>query len=119
MPRRMKYVVLVGSVVLVAAFALLRRTEVRASQTAVPPAQASERLGPGPEPVDRWHPRRSDSAAPAYGGTIRVHIESLPPSLNGMLLNNQNARNMHFELHASLVKRDWESWELEPELATS
>jgi peptide/nickel transport system substrate-binding protein len=35
-----------------------------------------------------------------------------------MLLNNQNARNMLYELHASLVGRDWESWAIVPELAT-
>lgn len=82
-----------------------------------PQEPAEERLGPGPEPVDRWHPRGKEPVTPAYGGTLRVHVESLPPSLNGMLLNSQNARNMLFELHASLVGRDWESWQIVPELA--
>jgi ABC-type transport system substrate-binding protein len=96
---------------------------VRPAYSAADPGQAGgasqERLGPGPEPVDRWHPQRAEPAAPAFGGTLRIHTEALPSSLNGMLLNSQYARNMHFELHASLLGRDWESWEFVPELATA
>lgn len=115
----MKYALL-GSLTLAGSLVPVLHEERATPGASTTPLQASEeRMGPGPEPVDRWHPRRSEPATPAYGGTIRVHIESLPPSLNGMLLNNQNARNMLFELHASLVQRDWESWELEPDLATS
>jgi peptide/nickel transport system substrate-binding protein len=89
-----------------------------------PPASAqepggAERFGPGPEPVDRWHPRRDAPAEPAFGGTLTVHLEALPPSLNHALLNSQYTRNALFELHAFLVQRGWESWEFEPELATS
>lgn len=77
-----------------------------------------ERLGPGPEPLDLWHPDRGTPAEPAFGGSLTVHIEALPPSLNTALLNNTNARNMLMELHAGLVRRDWEDWTFVPELAT-
>ncbi len=81
-------------------------------------APEGERLGPGPEPVDLWNPARATPVEPAFGGTLTVHIESLPASLNAALLNSTNARNALHELHATLLKRDWEGWEFEPELAT-
>ncbi len=77
-------------------------------------------FGPGLAPVDQWNPGRAEVVQPAYGGTLTIHIgDGLPPSLNSALLNNSNSRNMLFELHATLVRRDWESWEFVPELATS
>jgi len=79
-----------------------------------------ENFGPGPAPVDLWNPDRDRPVQPAYGGTLTLHIgDGLPPMLNHALLNNSNTRNMLFELHATLVMRDWESWKFMPELATS
>jgi peptide/nickel transport system substrate-binding protein len=77
-----------------------------------------ERMGPGPEPVDRFHPRRDEPATPAYGGTLTVHLEALPSTLNYALLNSQYAHNALYEIHAFLLRRDWETWAMEPELAT-
>jgi peptide/nickel transport system substrate-binding protein len=79
--------------------------------------QEHEHLGPGPEPVDLWHPARATPVQPAYGGTVTVHIEALPPSLNCALLNSTYARSMLHELHATLLRRDWEQWSFVPELA--
>jgi peptide/nickel transport system substrate-binding protein len=77
-----------------------------------------ERMGPGPEPVDLFHPERATPAEPAWGGTLTIHVEDLPSVLNTALLNSTNARNMLHELHASLVRRDWETWEYEPLVAS-
>lgn len=81
------------------------------------PQTAGQRFGPGPAPVDEWHPEREKPVQPAYGGTLTVHTEGLPPNLNCALLNYANARAMQFELHAALVQRDWESWDFVPDLA--
>jgi peptide/nickel transport system substrate-binding protein len=80
----------------------------------------TEHFGPGPVPVDLWNPDRDRPVRPAYGGTITIHVgDGLPPSLNHALLNFANTRYMLYELHAGLVRRDWESWEFVPDLATS
>jgi len=76
-----------------------------------------ERFGPGPEPVDSWHPERETLARPAYGGTLRIHLEQMPASLNGLLDSNAMAMAIRKEVHASLVKRDWELWDFRPDLA--
>ena len=91
-------------------------TEARQATSAA--AADDERLGPGPVPVDEWHPARATKVEPAYGGTFTVHSEALPPLLNTALLNSTNAKVMLQELHANLVRRDWESWALVPDLAT-
>lgn len=88
-------------------------------QEAARAAGAPESVGPRPEPLDYFHPDRGTPVEPAYGGTLRIHIENLPKSLNAALENAQMARNLLFELHAALVRRDWETWEFVPELATS
>jgi peptide/nickel transport system substrate-binding protein len=113
---------LLGALVLFGAGAAatywLRPVAPAAAAAAQQAVASEERMGPGPEPVDRWNPHRSEPATPAYGGTLTIHVEALPSSLNLALLNNQYARNMMFELNATLVRRDWESWEMVPELAT-
>lgn len=80
-------------------------------------AADDERLGPGPVPVDEWNPARATAVEPAFGGRLTVHMEALPANLNAALANSQLARNIQLELHAGLVKRDWESWGFVPELA--
>jgi peptide/nickel transport system substrate-binding protein len=95
----------------------------RRSEGAGPAAQEGieaspvERFGPGPEPVDYWHPDKATPVRPAYGGTLRVHLEQMPANLNGLLDSNALAAAMRRELHATLVQRDWEGWNFEPELA--
>lgn len=93
------------------------RSSASTQESAAPKAEG-ERLGPGPEPIDLWHPQRATPVEPAFGGTLTVHVEALPPSLNAALLNSTNARSALHELHATLVRRDWESWKYEPELTT-
>ena len=116
---------LLGSALVLGGVALIARGSGWLAPRSEPPQSQAvahgddgERLGPGPEPVDLWNPERATKVEPAFGGALTVHIESLPPSLNVALLNNTNARNMLLELHATLVRRDWESWKLVPELAT-
>ena len=76
-----------------------------------------ERFGPGPEPVDFWHPERDTLARPAYGGTLRIHLEQMPANLNGLLDSNAMAMAVRKQIHATLVKRDWEQWDFRPDLA--
>jgi peptide/nickel transport system substrate-binding protein len=108
-------------VLAVAGTFLVPRSSEPGAQAASPASSAGqEHFGPGPAPVDLFHPDRDRQVQPAYGGTLTIHIgDGLPPTLNHALLNNGNTRNMLFELHATLVMRDWESWEHVPELATS
>lgn len=77
----------------------------------------AERFGPGPEPVDFWHPDRATPARPAFGGTLRIHLDQMPATLNGLLDSNAHAAALRRELHATLVQRDWEGWNFQPELA--
>lgn len=99
------------------------RTSCAAPSSALPQDEAAraggapESVGPRPEPVDLFHPDRATPAPPAWGGTLTVHLESLPATLNGPLTNDTNCRNLLYELHATLIARDWESWAFVGELA--
>jgi peptide/nickel transport system substrate-binding protein len=82
-------------------------------------SQAREPIvGPHPVPVDELHPDRATPAAPAFGGTVTVHLASLPKRLNYALENSSVARWILYELHESLVQKDWEMWDVRPSLAT-
>ena len=81
-------------------------------------AADGEIAGPRPAPVDAFHPERERAAIPAFGGTVTVHLESLPRSLNNVLENSSTTRNMLNELHEYLVRQDWEMWDARPGLAT-
>jgi len=81
-------------------------------------AQGAEAVGPGPVPVDLWNPARAEPAEPAWGGTLVIHSEVLPKTLNHALFNSVYASNVLQELHANLIRRDWETWRFEPELCT-
>ena len=92
----------------------------QAGPPGISPAQDAtdgEIAGPRPAPVDAFHPDRERAATPAFGGTVTIHLESLPKSLNNLLENRSTTRNMLQELHAYLVHQDWETWEVQPELA--
>lgn len=73
----------------------------------------------GPVIADRFHPTRQQAAAPKRGGEVIVAVPSLPPSLNSMLESSGVARQVLYEVHESLLRRNWETWELEPALAKS
>jgi peptide/nickel transport system substrate-binding protein len=104
--------------VAVAALVFRAPAAERQATAGAPGGTQAERFGPGPAPVDQWHPEREKRVEPAYGGTITIHLGDGLPPLNAALSNHSNTRNMLFELHATLVARDWESWEFVPELAT-
>ncbi len=82
------------------------------------PGSPEELLGPHAEPVDAFHPDRATEAKPAYGGTVSVHLASLPKRLNYAIENSSSARWMLYELHEFLVQKDWEMWDIRPALAT-
>ncbi len=88
----------------------------------VAPAQggagAAETPGPGPVPADDFRERAGDGE-PVRGGRVVVHLEARPTGLNTMLVSSAPVRRLLEELHARLVERNWETWELEPSLAES
>src|SRR5262249_54376351 len=82
-------------------------------------------LGPGLLAVDAFHPDRrpgKDGALPplpkpAYGGRVLLHAESMPRSLCATIDNNGLTRRILYELHETLLLRDWETTEWGPDLA--
>lgn len=109
---------LAAGALLTGAWFLLPSAEARARDPlGQDTAKPEERYGPGPEPVDYWHPDKDEPARPAYGGTLRMHVEQMPANLSGLLDSNANAAALRRELHATLLVRDWERWSFEPELA--
>jgi ABC-type transport system substrate-binding protein len=77
--------------------------------------------GPGPAPVDVFHPdrlkREEREPKPSYGGRVVVHLGSMPPSLCFPIENSTNTRNILYEVHETLLRLDWETWERLPSLA--
>lgn len=73
----------------------------------------------GPVQVDAHHPQRSEDLAPRRGGSVVVAVPALPPSLNALLESSGVARQILYETHESLLRRDWETWKLEPALASA
>jgi ABC-type transport system substrate-binding protein len=84
-----------------------------AAQTERPPE--SVRPGALVRGVDAFHPERQPQAdgtlpalpEPAYGGRAIVHFESTPSNLNPMLEKSAYARRILYELHETLLLRDW------------
>ena len=81
----------------------------------------------GKVPVDFFHPDhqpdksgvRPPLPAPAYGGRAIVHMEWLPKSLLVPLESSAMARRILYETHETLLLRNWDTCELEPDLCTS
>lgn len=82
-------------------------------------------LGPGLLPVDAFHPDRRPGRdgnlpplpKPAYGGRVILHAEQMPKSLCATIDNTGLTRRILYELHESLLLRDWETTEWIPDLA--
>lgn len=79
---------------------------------------------PSIEP-DVFHPahqpgpdgKRPALPKPAFGGRATIHLERLPRTLNNVLENQGVIRRMMYELHETLLLRDWETMEWRPNLA--
>lgn len=85
-------------------------------------ALGQDQVGPGPAEVDAFHPSKQakePQPKPAYGGRVVLHLESMPANINRAIENSAVTRNMHHNLHESLVAQDWESWQYVPNLAAS
>lgn len=86
---------------------------------------AADRPGPGPVEVDAFHPDRQPDAGgvrpalpePALGGEVTVHLVSRPRRLFSSLTGSGISRRILEELHESLLRTDYETWELVPSLA--
>ena len=107
---------------LLAGFFVVRRPAPAGSvqtsvETGTEAEDEDEVYGPREEPVDEFHPEPETLGPPAYGGTVTVHLNSMPRDLNYALHNWATARHMLHELHEYLVQRDWETWQFKPVLA--
>lgn len=71
---------------------------------------------PGPVAVDRFHPTPEAPFEVTEGGEVSVLLASRPQRLNYMLENTAVSRHLLYELHESLIRRDWETWEYVPVL---
>lgn len=76
-------------------------------------------VAPGPVAADRFNPDASAALEPRDGGRVTVHIAAMPPSANSMIESSAISRAMLNELHESLLRRNWETWEYEKVLADS
>lgn len=82
-------------------------------------------LGPGLLPVDAFHPEnragkdgsRPPLPKPAFGGRVAVYTEETPKGLCATVDNNGGTRRILYELHETLLLRDWETTEWKPDLA--
>jgi len=71
--------------------------------------------------VDQFHPDHVDgeNLAPLYGGRVIVHLSSLPKNMCYPIENSAVTRRMLFEVHESMLSRDWETFKYEPCLVTA
>ncbi|MCA9001609.1 MAG: hypothetical protein KDB61_06785, partial [Planctomycetes bacterium] len=69
--------------------------------------------------ADVFHPDRAKPATPLYGGRVIVHSASLPKHTNYVTENSAYTRRMLFELHETLLIKDWESHRYVPRLAAA
>ncbi len=78
-----------------------------------------EVVGPGPVPVDVFHPDREREVTPRYGGRVIVHLSAMPENICRPIENSAVTRRMLYELHEDLIKQDWEWHDYRPRAARS
>jgi peptide/nickel transport system substrate-binding protein len=96
---------------------LLTRTAVAATLALVAAQDIAKLPQPGRVAADRFHPDAATKVEPRRGGSVTVHVASLPASVNYMIENSAVARAILGEVHESLIRRNWETWQYEPVLA--
>lgn len=74
---------------------------------------------PGAVEADLHLAPSEHNAQAKRGGEVAVAVPALPPSLNAMIESSGVARGVLYETHESLLRRDWETWQLAPALAKS
>ena len=79
---------------------------------------AQEQTEPGPVKVDAFHPDRETPAEPAYGGRVIIHLSSMPQHLQYTTENSAVVTYLYDCIHDKLAYQNWETWEMEPRLAT-
>ena len=83
---------------------------------------SEDTLGPGPVPVDVFHPDINPTEEPApkaRGGRIIVHLSTMPSSLNRVIENSAVTQWMLYAVHDTLIHQDWENWTWNPRLCHS
>ena len=118
---------LAGIALLVRALSGVETGIARAREAAARSVEALQdpALGPGLLPVDSFHPDRRPRAdgtlpplpEPAYGGRAIVHLDAVPKHLCAVTDNSSVTRRVLYEVHETLLLRDWETGEWHPDLA--
>ena len=67
--------------------------------------------------VDEFHPDRKLDATPLYGGTVIVHLPSMPKHMSYPTENSAVTRRALYEVHESLLLQDWETLRYVPNVA--
>lgn len=80
---------------------------------------AQEQTAPGPVPLDVFHPEKDKAAKPAYGGRVIIHLSTMPKHLQRATENSAVVDWMWDAIHDQLGFQNWETWEMDPRLATS
>ena len=91
------------------------------------PAAAQGSLDAGVTPADVFHPdnqpgedgSRPAAPEPVWGGSVTVHLASLPKHMSYPTENSAVTRRMLYEVHESLLVQDWEHHDYRPRLVTS
>ena len=92
------------------------------SSAAQEATQGPQGTGPGRGSADRFHPEVKPGEPvleAAYGGSLYMHMGSLPQGFNRMLHSTEATKWVTHVVHDSLLHQDWETWALEPRLAES
>ena len=114
-----------GLGLLAAVFAFsLESEDVQAAEQGAAESQTEHPFGPGRVPADDFREEvlregGATSVEPVRGGRLVVHIPTRPLHLNRVIEAGADARRILEEVHARLVERNMETWELEPSLAES
>jgi peptide/nickel transport system substrate-binding protein len=74
-------------------------------------------MGPHSIEADLFHPDQRASK-PALGGRVIMHIEAQPANLNYAIENSAICTFVLNEIHAALLRFNWETWGQDLELAT-
>jgi len=75
-------------------------------------------MGAHPIPADVANPDRR-TLRPALGGRVIMHLPSQPANLCYTIENSSATTFMLYELHAALLRFNWETWKQDLELARS
>lgn len=124
-PVALAFAVVLASTMTLAFAATLTSGQAAQPESKAKPATVENRAAESI--VDEFHPdralrddgTRAPLPPPAFGGRAIVQIEALPKSLCYALDSSGVLRRILYELHETLLLRNWETFEFEPVLCAS